>query len=215
MTTNPKRMDILAKVAFAPVYPLIAGQITDKFRITEGICVDIGAGPAFLAIALAKLTELTIFALDICPEMKSIADANIAEEKLTHRIHTVVADVHDMPFADDYVNLIVSRGSIFFWEDRLTAFREMYRILKPGGVAYCGGGFGSEKVKKEVVSKIMASEILCRKKKEAWGKGVRQHLRKVTGQEFHQELIRAHVPGTVAQENSGLWVQIIKERRQS
>jgi len=209
MKVDPKRMDILARVAFAPVYPLIARQIVDKLKITKGICIDIGSGPASLAIALAKITNLTIFALDISPEMKSIADANITEENLNHRIHAVIADVHDMPFGNDCASLIVSRGSIFFWENRPAAFKEICRILKPGGVAYCGGGFGSEEMKAEVASRIMASEVLD-SEREMWRGRVRKNLTKVTVREFRDELIQANVPGTVARENAGIWVQLYK-----
>jgi len=209
MEADPKRMDILSKVAFAPVYPLIARQIKDKFGITEGICLDLGSGPASLSIALAKITKLKIFAVDISKEMKFIADVNIREENLSQRIHTVVADVCDMHFEDNYANLIVSRGSIFFWEDRPSAFKEIYRILKSGGTAYCGGGFGSEGMKKEVASRIMASEVLD-SEREVWRERARKTLRKVTVEEFHAELIRASVPGTVVRENGGIWVEIKK-----
>lgn len=210
MEADPKRMDILSKVAFAPVYPLIARQIKDKFGITEGICLDLGSGPASLSIALAKITDLTIFALDISPEMSSIADANIAEEKLTHRIHTVVANVHDTPFPGCCIDLIMSRGSIFFWEDRPSAFKEIYRILKYGGAAYCGGGFGSKEMKEEVASRIKTEKEILNSEREGWKWRVKNNLRKVTVEEFHAELIRASVPGTVVRENGGIWVEIKK-----
>jgi ubiquinone/menaquinone biosynthesis C-methylase UbiE len=210
METDPKRMDKLAKVAFAQAYPLIARQITDKYGITQGTCIDIGSGPASLAIALAEITELKIYALDISPEMQRIADTNIAEKKLESRILTMVADVHNIPFNDNSIDLVVSRGSIFFWEDRPAAFEEIYRILRPGGVAYCGGGFGSEEMKENVASIINTSSEITEDEREAWNRQVKKNLRKVTVKQFQDELSKAQVPGKVAMENAGLWVRIFK-----
>ena len=47
-----------------------------------------------------------------------------------------------MPFADKSFELVVSRGSFPFWEDKVGGFREVYRVLKPGGIGFIGGGFG-------------------------------------------------------------------------
>ncbi|MDD4127036.1 MAG: class I SAM-dependent methyltransferase, partial [Methanomicrobium sp.] len=55
-------------------------------------------------------------------------------------------DVHDIPLENDYADLIISRGSIFFWDDIQTAFKEIYRVLKPGGKTYVGGGFGNKEI---------------------------------------------------------------------
>jgi SAM-dependent methyltransferase len=48
--------------------------------------------------------------------------------------------VENIPFIDNYFDLIVSRGSIFFWEDMAKGLSEAYRVLKNGGAAYIGGG---------------------------------------------------------------------------
>ena len=47
----------------------------------------------------------------------------------------------DMPLEDGSVNFLVSRGSIPFWEDHVAAFREIFRVLSPGGAALVGCGF--------------------------------------------------------------------------
>jgi ubiquinone/menaquinone biosynthesis C-methylase UbiE len=49
----------------------------------------------------------------------------------------------DMPFPSNSVDLVVSRGSIFFWTDPSKGLQEVYRVLRPGGKAYIGGGHGS------------------------------------------------------------------------
>ena len=147
MKTDPKKMDETSKTCFKEVYPLIADQIIERSRIKDGICIDIGSGPGSLAIAISKVTDLNIYSLDISEEMNQIAKKNIIEEELHHRIFPVNGDVHELPFPDDFADLIISRGSLFFWEDKETSFKEIYRVLKPDGWAYIGGGFGSKTLK--------------------------------------------------------------------
>ena len=126
---------------FAPVYPALAKQIVQDFGITEGICVDVGGGCGSLAMALARDTDLSVYVLDIDPWAVRLCNLLVDEAELTGRVRAVEGDAQDMPFRGNFADLVVSRGSIFFWEDQLAGLTECYRILKPGGVAYIGGGF--------------------------------------------------------------------------
>lgn len=45
----------------------------------------------------------------------------------------------------------MSRGSWFFWDNLTQAFCEIYRVLKPGGKTYIGGGFGDAAMKQQIV----------------------------------------------------------------
>jgi len=150
METKPEKMDKLAHAEFKDIYPLIASQIVGKCRIKDGICIDIGAGQGTLAIALAKITNLKIYSLDISSKMHLIATKNIEKEGLNHKIIPVIGNVHQLPFQDNFADLIVSRGSIFFWENKEVSFREIYRVLKNNGCAYIGGGFGSAELKEKI-----------------------------------------------------------------
>ena len=135
-------MDKIARTILKNVYPYLAKQIKQDYGITKGVCVDAGAGGAYLSIELAKITDLEIKALDIDPEAIQIAERNIRQAGLTRKVKTVLSDVQKMPFADASVDLVISRGSFMFWTDKVKAFREVWRILKPGGVAFIGGGTG-------------------------------------------------------------------------
>jgi SAM-dependent methyltransferase len=126
---------------FAPIYPALAQQITDDFGVTEGVCVDMGGGSGALSFALAEETDLTFYVLDIDPWAVRLCNYLAMEEDMMDRVRAIQADAQDMPFRDEYADIVVSRGSIFFWPDQLAGVREAYRILKPGGVAYIGGGF--------------------------------------------------------------------------
>ena len=136
------KMDKLCKNTLN-IYTNISCDILELSSINNGICIDIGTGPAFLAIEIAKNSDLEIYATDISSEMLRIARENIKKEKLENRITPLVADVHNLPFENNFADLIVSRGSMFFWKDMITAFNEIDRTLKKGGFAYIGGGYGN------------------------------------------------------------------------
>lgn len=145
----------IANHVFAPIYPVIARQILDRCGVSEGLCVDVGCGPANLAIALARITSLTCYAMDFSRHILDSAQENIEREGFVSRVIPVVGDVHRMPFADGIASLIVSRGSMRFWRNRPAAFREMRRILKPGGRGYVGGGLGSRELADEINREMM------------------------------------------------------------
>ena len=205
---SPRKMDITARLVFKKVYPFIAKHIVSKYHITKGLCLDVGSGPASLAVALAGITDLQIVSLDVEPEMAVIANANITEAGFGQRITPVTSDVHSMPFPDDHFNLIVSRGSIFFWEDRPKALRELYRVLKPGGVIYSGGGLGSEEIRREAEVIIMTNDIF---------EDIRQSWHNKTGKskadneaDFKKDLAESGLPGRVLHECGGIWLEIFK-----
>jgi len=126
---------------FAPVYPALAQQIVQDYGVTKGVCVDMGGGCGSLAMALAKITDLKVYVLDIDPAAVRLCGLLADEAGLRGRIIPVEGDAQDLPFRDGFADLVISRGSIFFWPDQLAGLREAYRVLKPGGVAYIGGGF--------------------------------------------------------------------------
>jgi SAM-dependent methyltransferase len=151
---DAKKFDTIARALFARVYPVIASRIKERTGITAGNGLDIGAGGGYLSIALARITDLRMTLLDESAEMLRIAAKNIAAGGLQGRLRPVRGDVHRIPLPDGSIDLAVSRGSLFFWRDQETAFREIYRVLSPDGVAYIGGGPGNAelatRIKKEM-----------------------------------------------------------------
>jgi ubiquinone/menaquinone biosynthesis C-methylase UbiE len=204
---DPQEFDKVAKLAFAPIYPYLARFIKQKFGITRGICVDVGSGPGSLAIEMARITRLRVFSLDLQEGMTEVAIRNIAEAGLSSRVRAVTADVIRMPFADGSVDLVVSRGSLPFWADRSSAFREICRILRPGGVGYVGGGFGTAEIKSRVFEAFSTNEEL-KSSREKFLTGMKRP--KFRPGQLEAELAASSVAGTVEKECCGVWVQIVK-----
>lgn len=201
---NPIKYDKIAREFFSQVYPVIAEQIVEKTGIREGICLDVGTGGGYLAIALAKITNLSIYALDCSQEMLSIASKNIFQEGLEERIRILQGDVHQIPLDDFSVDLVVSRGSYRFWEDQRRAFKEIYRVLARGGKGYIGGGFGSNELKEKIMSEM-------RSKNPEWCKEMEER-QSTDLHALEKNLLEAGISAyEITRDGSGLWVKIWKK----
>jgi ubiquinone/menaquinone biosynthesis C-methylase UbiE len=207
MDINVSEYDRLAKEIYAPVYPVIAEQIKQKTGITEGVCVDLGCGGGYLGIALAKITNLTVNLFDLHPEMQIICERNILEHGLAGRATAVLGDVHDLPFLDQSMDLVISRGSIFFWDDLAKAFQEIYRVLAPGGKTLLGGGFGTPELLAQITEKMKQIDG-----NTSWRESVRKRLGPSTKDNFSAMLEKAGIPDyKIEQSEIELWVIMSRE----
>lgn len=195
----------IANEVFAPIYPVIARQILDRCGVTDGLCIDVGCGPANLAIALAGITSLDFCAMDFSPDILRLGLENIAREGLGGRVTPVAGDVHRMPFADGIASLVVSRGSMRFWRNRPAAFREMRRVLRPGGRGFVGGGLGS----RELADRI--NEEMIRRGADWRNKPTPKVTKKDTA-EWSEIMEKAGFARyQVIRDDSGSWVWFEKE----
>ena len=198
--------DEFARTTFARIYPVVANQILERTGITRGTCLDVGSGPAPLAIAIALLSDLRVTALDSSREMQSLAGQNIRDRKLEGRVIPVLGDVHAIPAADSTFDLVVSRGSYHFWQDLPAALREILRVLKPGGFAYIGGGYGNSQIK---------AEILAERKERGFA-GNPDHPPRVQFRKFRAGEIEASIEAAgisdyrILSDDSGFWMIIRK-----
>jgi len=137
-----KRFDKKVKENFMAAIISMVRQIIEDYGVLEGICVDVGCGTAVFAIELCRHSKLKIYALEKVKAIYEVACMNIEKEGLTDRIIPVLGDAHDLPFENEFADFIISRGSYHCWEDKVRVFNEIYRVLKKGGIALVGGGFG-------------------------------------------------------------------------
>lgn len=155
MGNKAREFDSLAKEVFAPIYPLIAAQTIEKAGFNEGTCLDVGTGSGYLGLNIAKISDFKVMAMDNNSDSIEVLKENILQWGLDSQVKALLGDVHDIPLATDSVQLVVSRGSMFFWDETITAFNEIYRVLSPKGVGFIGGGFGNLEVKAVVDQKML------------------------------------------------------------
>ena len=97
--------------------------------------LDLATGTGDLAIAVARrLPEASITGVDLSEKMLNIAARKIDESGLKQRIPLVQADGTALPFPDASFDCVTIAYGIRNFEDIEKGYREMLRVLKPGGI---------------------------------------------------------------------------------
>ena len=115
-----------------------------------------------IAVAVGHAFERLDFVVDplVDAEMKPLFDKRVRDAGLEDRIRFVAGDAQQMPFPDDYADVIVSRGTLKFIPDIATCLKEVDRVLKPTGVAFLGGRYlytpREDKITTEKLQKFVA-----------------------------------------------------------
>jgi ubiquinone/menaquinone biosynthesis C-methylase UbiE len=191
----------------AHTYPITARRMLRECGgIRSGVCIDVGCGTGRLDVELLrradfenaataagspsaghasdrgrrKGSDLTIIGLDIDPDMKPLFEKTIREAGFQDRASFVLGDAQEMPFPDDYADMIVSRGTLIFIPDIGKCLREVDRVLKPTGVAFLGGRYVYTP---------------------------RQH--KISTDKLRTIVRQANIPGARVVEGRGQWVKIV------
>lgn len=142
-----------AKTVLHPAYSFLAADIVERFHLKtkHGIGIDVGGGTGDLVIQLSKLTlDFYWVSTDINPYFSKYVLNNASENNCAHQVGFMAADAHSLPFKNNFADVVVSRASLQFWKDKEKVFREILRVLKPGGKAYIGRGFAETMPLKEL-----------------------------------------------------------------
>ena len=142
---SAQRMIRASESTLAPVYAPLAEHLVKELRLAgrTGVGIDLGSGPGTLIVELCRRTKLHWINADINPCFFGYFLKLAGQHGVADRVSAVLADAQAMPFRDGYADVVVSRGCYHFWPDRKKGFAEVYRVLKPGGVAYVGRGFSA------------------------------------------------------------------------
>jgi len=117
-------------------YRRLARQVVETGVPPGGKVLDLGTGPGFVAIEIARLLQANncqVVGLDLSRAMLSVAAENARRQGLNGSLTWREGDAKALPFEDGQFDFVVSSGSLHHWEDPLRVFDEVARVLKEDG----------------------------------------------------------------------------------
>jgi arsenite methyltransferase len=114
---------------------LSCGNPTTLAALREGETVlDLGAGAGFdCFLAASKVGKSgKVIGVDMTPEMIEKAREN-ADKNGIKNVEFRLGEIENLPVADNSVDAVISNCVINLSPDKKKVFREIYRVLKPGG----------------------------------------------------------------------------------
>ncbi|HWQ21305.1 MAG TPA: arsenite methyltransferase [Clostridia bacterium] len=103
--------------------------------LKEGdVVLDLGSGAGFDSFLAARKVGTTgkVIGVDMTPEMIARATAN-AKSGGYDNVEFLLGDIEALPLPDDSVDMAISNCVINLAPDKEKVFRELYRVLRPGG----------------------------------------------------------------------------------
>jgi SAM-dependent methyltransferase len=122
---------------FAIILDAMTSVIVEGARLGPGARVlDVASGPGSSAVALARAVGPSghVVATDLLPEMLTLIEEQVAEERLEN-ITIQLADAEALPFPDASFDAVTCHLGVVYFADVDCALREIRRVLKPGGKA--------------------------------------------------------------------------------
>ena len=103
----------------------------------SGKLLDVPVGTGVLTMPVYReLPDADITCLDYSADMMAAAREK-ADRAGIRNISFLQGDIGDLPFADDSFDIVLSLNGFHAFPDKEAAYRETFRVLKPGGT-FCG-----------------------------------------------------------------------------
>lgn len=112
-------------------------HLTDLFleylSVNGPACMlDVGCGVGIPALHMARVSAASIVGINISEVELAIATEKALASSLSDQLTFQYADMTQMPFEQDAFDGVYAIESLCHVPERIDAFREIYRVLKPG-----------------------------------------------------------------------------------
>ena len=120
-----------------PAGPENVRRIVDGLDLRDKQVLDIGSGIGGPALILAGEMGARVTGLDLESPLVARAKAYAEAAGLSNRIEFRQVTPGPLPIDDGTIDVVYSSGVFTQVEDKLGMFKEVFRVLKPGGVFTC------------------------------------------------------------------------------
>jgi ubiquinone/menaquinone biosynthesis C-methylase UbiE len=123
------------RLAIDSYYSAVADQIVA--HLSEGTILDIGTGPGYLPIEIAKKSSnIRIVGVDLSRKLIDMARSNASKAGLSDRLQFQLGNAGRIEFDDLSFDMVISTGMLHSLKHPAKVIQEMHRVLKAGGEAW-------------------------------------------------------------------------------
>jgi len=137
---------------------LSCGNPTATANIRPGeVVVDLGSGGGLDVLLAAKMVGPTgrAVGIDMTPEMVERARANAKKQGLSN-VEFHLSTIDKLPLPDASVDCVISNCVINLAPDKAAVFKEIFRVLKPGGRVAVSDLALKKELPREIAQDLMA-----------------------------------------------------------
>jgi ubiquinone/menaquinone biosynthesis C-methylase UbiE len=200
---NSKNLSLIEESnhLWEPVYPYLTQHIQELYGRQDGNILEIGPFSGVIFTLQEKKVGNFFLIAAFPPKMANYFRREAQERGVEDKIKVIESNPSLSGIEESTIDLAIFRGAFFFPSLGEANFSEIYRVLKPGGLAFMGGGFGKhtpEAVIKDI--KIKSRDLNLRLGKIHIGE-----------EEFRQRLQVIKVKGNIEFiSEGGFWVLMKK-----
>ncbi len=132
------KYDIMNDLMSMGLHRLWKMQLMNLAQVRRGqVCLDLAAGTGDISAKMARRVgpEGRVVVSDINEAMLARGRERLTDEGIVGNVEYVLANAEHLPFADNEFDRITIGFGLRNVTDKNQALREMYRVLKPGGIA--------------------------------------------------------------------------------
>ena len=111
------------------------GNVFNLGELSPGeFAVDFGCGAGLDSLIAARMVgqQGEVIGVDMTPDMIAKARSNSVELGLTN-VKFIDGYSEELPVPTEWADVVISNGAVNLAPDKDTVFKEMFRVLKPGG----------------------------------------------------------------------------------
>jgi hypothetical protein len=125
-----------------PVYPYLANHIHEVYSRKDGVILEIGPFCGVILALMAQGVGSKFIIGAFPPEIGAFFHDYIRMKGSTNAISVIETDQSLTNIQDNSIDLVIFRGALFFPSLFRVDYGAIVRVMKAGGVAMIGGGFG-------------------------------------------------------------------------
>ncbi len=135
-------------------------KIVKGIDLRDKLVLDIGCAIGGFDVLLSKNYGARVIGLDIEAPLLELGRERVKENGLEGRVDLRLYEPGRLPFDDEHFDVVFGKDSWIHIEDKRSFFRDVFRVLKPGGMLVAGDWLRSDRPYNDLMRKFFELEGL-------------------------------------------------------